>query len=205
MENDKREILHLCDFDGTLTNGDTLLHFLWFALSPPNRLKIAFWAPWRFVVLLFSGRWSNDAAKEELISICFKGKTQLELEALGNAFCQEVLPGLIRYSLLETLQKARSRQERVVIVSASLDIWLKPFCRQEWFEVLCTELEYKKTGALEAPLFTGNFELPNCNRAEKARRIQMAYFLPDFQHIIAYGNSEGDAAMFDLAHEVVRF
>jgi HAD superfamily phosphoserine phosphatase-like hydrolase len=205
MLTDNREILHLCDFDGTLTKGDTLLHFLWFALSPSARLKVTLLAPIRFTGLLFTGSWSNDRAKEQLLSLCFKGKTRVELEKSGEAFCQEVLPGLIRSSLLETLLKARGRQERVVIVSASLDIWIKPFCQQEGFEWLCTELEYKKIGAHGAPQFSGYFGLPNCNRAEKARRIQMAYSLSDFRHIIAYGNSKGDYDMYALANEVVRF
>ncbi|HAD13191.1 MAG TPA: hypothetical protein DCF33_12240 [Saprospirales bacterium] len=205
MTNDKQDILHLCDFDGTLTRGDTLLHFLWFALNPVSRIKVALLTPFRFAGLFFTGSWSNDKAKEQLLSLCFKGKTQQEMETLGKAFCTNVLPGLIRSSLLDTLRQARRRQQRVVIVSASLDIWIKPFCEQEGFEWLCTVLEYKKIGAHEAPQFTGYFDLPNCNRAEKARRIQGAYSLSDFRHIIAYGNSKGDEAMFALAHEVIHF
>ena len=33
------------------------------------------------------------------------------------------------------------------------------------------------------------------------RRIKASYNLDEFNHIYAYGDSEGDKAMLDLAHE----
>ncbi|HLP92579.1 MAG TPA: HAD family hydrolase [Saprospiraceae bacterium] len=203
----KASILHLCDFDGTLTTSDSLLHFLWFASGPGQWLRALVLVPCYFTGLLLQGKWSNARAKEGLLRIFFKGKARQELEAIGVAFCWEKLPGITRRALLDTLKAAADRGEQVVIVSASPEIWLAPFCREAGFALLCTELAYQQTGVFphETPRFTGYFATPNCNGAEKARRILEAYSLADFSHIIAYGNSRGDEAMFGLAHEVVRY
>lgn len=203
----KASTLHLCDFDGTLTTGDSLLYFLWFASGPGQWLRALVLVPCYFTELLLQGKWSNARAKEGLLRIFFKGKTRQELEALGSAFCREKLPGMLRRELFADLKAAIVRKEQVVIVSASPEIWLAPFCRESGFALLCTELAYQQTGAFpqETPRFTGYFATPNCNGAEKARRIVEAYSLADFSRIIAYGNSRGDEAMFGLAHEVVRY
>lgn len=206
MDN-KPRILHLCDFDGTLTRGDTLFHFLRFAAGPLTWLRAMVLVPKCFLGLWLSGRWSKDRAKETLLSVFFKGRTRRDLEASGMAFCDQRLPAMMRRDLFTQLQLLVQQGEQVVIVSASLDIWLKPFCQTQGFELLCTELEFKKNGASsdEMPRFTGRFAVPNCNREEKARRVRAVYPLGQFDRIIAYGNSGGDEAMFALAHEVVRF
>ncbi len=197
--NSQPRLLHLCDFDGTLTRGDSLLRFLWFSL-PVSRLA---WGSFvvliKFLSLFFWGKWSNSTAKSALLSTFFKGKTMVELNALGAGFCSKIVPGLLRTDLLETLRLAAKNGDTVVIVSASLDLWLRPFCHLEGFDLLCTELEY-----LDGK-YTGRFSTPNCNGQEKAVRILTAYDLQSFEKTIAYGNSEGDAAMFDLADEVFKF
>ncbi|MCC7465911.1 MAG: haloacid dehalogenase-like hydrolase [Saprospiraceae bacterium] len=206
MDN-KPRILHLCDFDGTLTRGDTLWHFLKFAAGPVAWLRAMVLVPASFMGLWVGGKWSNDRAKEKLLAIFFKSRTKQEMEAAGMAFYRNRLPALLRQALLQQLLDAVKRGDQVVVVSASLDIWLKPFCHSYGFDCLCTELEFNENGTSPStmPRFTGRFAVPNCNRKEKERRIKAAYQLGQFDRIIAYGNSNGDEAMFALAHEVVHF
>jgi HAD superfamily hydrolase (TIGR01490 family) len=191
--------LHLCDFDGTLTRSDSLLHFLWFVVPMPRLVVGAFRLSFKFLGLFFSGKWSNSAAKAAVLAIYLEGKTRSELQTLGEAFCQQKLPLLLRTDLLNQLQLAQQAGETVVVVSASPDLWLEPFCRTAGFGLICTELSY------ESDIFRGQFATPNCNGPEKARRILAAYDLRAFDSIVAYGNSSGDAAMFDLAHKVLKF
>jgi HAD superfamily phosphoserine phosphatase-like hydrolase len=82
-------------------------------------------------------------------------------------------------------------------VSASLDIWVKPFADKYGVSCLCTETQYINGKC------TGKFETPNCNGLEKANRIRQRYDLAQYNEVIAYGNSRGDAAMFDLAAKTV--
>lgn len=197
--------LHLCDFDGTLTRRDSLLQFLMFAVPPQQLVGSGFVLIWRFFVLILKGKWSNEAGKETLLACFFKHRTARDLEVLGERFCREKLPALLRGSLLDQLRAARQKGDTVAVVSASPDIWLRPFCRAEGFDLLCTELEFASGEAGGLPRFTGRLATPNCNGPEKARRILATYDRSRFSNIIAYGNSGGDAAMFELAGERVKF
>ena len=191
--------LHLCDFDGTLTKGDSFVRFLLFAV-PVHQLAVGgFVLIFKFMGLVISGKWTNEAGKAAVLSQFFKGKTVEAMEELGTRFCRLKMPALLRKALLESLQQALQKNETVVIVSASPDVWLQPFCDQEGFGLICTELEYTEGQ------FTGKFATPNCNYDEKARRIRAAFDLNAFEKITAYGNSKGDAAMFAVADEVFRF
>ncbi|MDO8969547.1 MAG: HAD-IB family phosphatase [Saprospiraceae bacterium] len=191
--------LHLCDFDGTLTRGDSLLHFLWFVVPLPRLFLGGLRISFNFLGLLLTGKWSNSAAKAEVLAVYLEGKTRSELQTLGEGFCEQRLPSILRTDLLNQLKRVQEAGETVVIVSASPDLWLEPFCRSAGFGLICTELSY------ESDIFRGQFATPNCNGPEKARRILAAYDLRAFDSIIAYGNSGGDAAMFDLAHKVLKF
>jgi phosphatidylglycerophosphatase C len=125
-----------------------------------------------------------------------KRKTEAELATLGARFCLERLPQFLRPTLLARLRQGHQSGARVVIVSASPDVWLRPFCAAEGFDLICTMLAFDAVGR-----FSGQLATPNCNGAEKARRIRAAYDLAAFARIVAFGNSAGDAAMLALAHE----
>lgn len=199
METNKMtRTLVLFDFDGTLTKGDTLVRFLVFAL-PPGQLLLGFTSLlFQFLALFFQGKWSNGKAKALLFSTFFKGRSQAEIESLGARFCEQLLPGLFRQNMLNLLRDYRLRGATIAVVSASPDLWLKPFVQAENIQLICTELAYVDG------YFSGAFSTPNCNGAEKARRIQAEMPLANFEKIIAYGNSSGDEAMFALAHESYR-
>lgn len=195
----KSRSLHLCDFDGTLTRGDTLSRFLLFAVPWPRLVVGSMVLIFKFLQLLASGKWSSEAGKAAVLSEFFKGKTSAAMEGLGNAFCRQKIPGILRDRLLESLRLAKQKGDTVVIVSASLEVWLRPFCAQEGFDLLCTEL------AFQSGVFTGSFATPNCKGPEKARRIRETYDLTGYKKTIAYGDSRGDHEMFVLADEVLRF
>jgi phosphatidylglycerophosphatase C len=194
-----RKTLHLCDFDGTITHEDSLPRFLKFAVPVPGLIGGGFILIFRFLALILSGNWSKGAGKAALLSVFFKGRTTREMEELGNEFYRQKIPAMFRTALLAQLRTAHQNGDTVVVVSASLDVWLRPFCAKEGFGLLCTELEY-----LDGR-FTGQFATPNCKGAEKATRIQSAYKLSTFHKILAYGNSKGDAEMYALATKVFKF
>lgn len=207
MEQTNRLILF--DFDGTLTWSNSLREYLLFAaqwgrqrgregrrLRAWRRLLAAVpMLAMRLLGLLLSGRWSNGRVKENMIGYFFAGKTVEDMRALGERFCREVLPDRMRPEALAALRAYRDSGATVAVVSASLDLWLQPFCSAEQVRMICTE------AAFENGQFTGRFATPNCNKAEKGRRVRAAFDLKKFDHIIAYGNSSGDAALFELADE----
>ncbi len=192
-------VIHLCDFDGTLTHEDSFVRFLWFAVPLPGLLGGGIVLIFRFLALIISGQWSKGAGKAAVLSVFFKGKTDREMAAKGTDFCQKKIPAMLRTPLFKQLLSVHQKGETVVIVSASPDLWLRPFCAEIGFGLLCTELKFVEGK------FTGKFATPNCNGAEKALRIKSAYALHTFDKIMAYGNSKGDEAMFELATKVFKF
>ncbi|MCC7506685.1 MAG: HAD-IB family phosphatase [Saprospiraceae bacterium] len=205
----RKNWLVLFDFDGTLTWSNSLLEYLLFAAQwgrkggrAGRRLRawrrFLFALPgiaFRLLKLLMSGRWSNGGAKESVIAYFFTGKTREELAQLGERFCMEVIPHRLRPELLEKMRAYRGSGATVAIVSASLDLWLQPFCRDEQVQMICTEAFFENNR------FTGHFATPNCNYAEKGRRVRAAFDLKQYDRIVAFGNSKGDFALFELAHE----
>lgn len=207
MQEPKRLVLF--DFDGTLTWSNSLLEYLLFAAQwgrqrgrEGHRLRA--WRRFlaavpalavRLLGLLLTGRWSNGRAKENVIAYFFTGKTAEEMRALGERFCREVLPSRMRPQAMTLLRAYRDAGAAIAVVSASLDLWLSPFCKAEKVAMICTE------AAFENGRFTGRFATPNCNYAEKGRRVKAAFDLQQFDQVVAYGNSRGDAALFELADE----
>lgn len=83
----------------------------------------------------------------------------------------------------------------VVVVSASIEDWLKPWCDENKVKLIATKLEFKNE------LITGRFASENCYGEEKVRRIKEVYALESFEYIYAYGDSSGDIKMLSLADE----
>lgn len=99
---------------------------------------------------------------------------------------------------MATLSKALKQGAQCLVVSASVDNWVKPFF-PDAVKVLGTQLEVKD-GRL-----TGRFTTPNCYGPEKVKRLKEAY--PDLEcnrdkyYIIAYGDSRGDKEILEFADE----
>ena len=81
----------------------------------------------------------------------------------------------------------------MVLVSASIDLYLKPLCKLLGIDLLCTETEVQN-GRL-----TGYYQSADCSRIEKKIRISQQYPIAEYASIYAYGNSEEDLEMFSLA------
>ena len=187
--------LVLFDFDGTLTKGDTFPQFIFFSQGYLRGIMgFIIYSPFAFLFLV--KLMDGSKLKEKLVSYYFKGEREDVLKIMGNEFIQDLKKrdGLNEL-LVQKLNTYNDEGNTVAIVSASLDIWLKPFCDQNKTDCLCTEIEYVNG------VCSGKLRTPNCNRAEKAIRIKQKYNLSDYSKIIAYGNSKGDEAMMNLANE----
>lgn len=120
------------------------------------------------------------------------GRRRLPL--LGERYATETLPALIRPAALERIVWHQRRGDQVVVVSASLDVYLEPWCRALGVDVICTQLE-AADGRLTGKYFQGD-----CCGADKTRRIRERYRLADYATIYAYGDTEDDRQMLDMAH-----
>lgn len=81
----------------------------------------------------------------------------------------------------------------MVVVSASLDVYLEPWCKSMGVDVICTQVE-ARSGHL-----TGKYVDGDCCGEAKATRIRRRYALSDYATVYAYGDTEEDRHMLEMA------
>ena len=181
------------DFDGTLTRRDTLVPFLASIARRTTLLGAAGPVAWDLV------RRHRDAAKEQLLTRVLRGREPAEIVAAGRAYGDHLVGRSIVRGARERLAWHQREGHRVVIVSASLDVYLQEVARMLGIDdVICTELEVDEAGR-----YTGRMLGGNCRGVEKARRLR-AHLGADTSVLWAYGNGSGDDAMLALAAHPVR-
>lgn len=189
--------LALFDFDGTITTRDSFPLFLKFALSP---LRFYFSLPLisPFVFGYFTGLINGEKLKIRLLDFYFRGSTETELNEIGHKFVDFLKTrNYIKSQMIDTINQYRSQGFEICIVSASPCIYLKAFASSIQANLICTELHF------ESGKYSGKFRTLNCNGPEKLVRIKASYDLNSYSKIVAYGNSEGDMEMLELAHEKI--
>jgi phosphatidylglycerophosphatase C len=185
--------LALFDFDGTVTTKGTYPGFVRFAVRPRRKVVGGIiLSP--LIVGYRGGLVSDRAIRKALSRIGFWGEEPERLRWLGEQYANEVLPKLIRPVAFEKIAWHKARGDRVVVVSASLDVYLQPWCRSLGVEVICTQLEVSD-GRL-----TGRYVGGDCCGETKARRIRERYCLDDYETISAYGDTEEDRQMLEMAN-----
>lgn len=184
--------LALFDFDGTITVNDTFSAFLPHAVSPRRLLlgRIVL-AP---VVLGYKlGLVSAPMIRTLASAFAFRGKDEAALRAAGERYARERLPGFVRPQALERIRWHQSRGDRVVVVSASLDVYLGTWCAAHGVELICNELEVRE-GRMTGRMREGD------RGAFKSQLIMDRYRLGEYNDVYAYGDTHEDEAMLDLAN-----
>jgi len=192
LNSSMKQGLALFDFDGTITNKDSLLEFIKFSSGKMNfYLVMSMFLPLIFYHVLLKK--DGEVAKRKVLSFFFKGKTKKALDDLGKSFAREIIPKILLSAALDEIQMHKDRHHRVIVISASLESWLRPWTSRMNLELISTEMEFRNGK------FTGRFATPNCNGQEKVNRIEAYLNLQDYYPIYAYGNSKGDRPMLELA------
>lgn len=183
----ERAVLAVFDLDGTITRGDTLLPFLRFAAGTARMLlALRRILPWLAAFAL--GRISRDRAKEALLQASLGEIPMTQLQARGEAFARERLPGMTRPQALERLAWHQARGHHCVLLSASPAVYVEPWGRAAGFdEVLATRLQCDDQGRC-----TGRLDGANCRGEEKLRRLEAQYGDLAQLTIFGYGDSPAD-------------
>lgn len=184
--------LALFDFDGTITSKDSLLEFIKFTSGKIGFLLVmGLFAP--LILYYVFVKKDGEIAKMKVLAFLYKGKSNEELSKLGRDFSEQIIPQILLPKALDEIQRFKERGDRIIVISASLEIWLKPWTDKLGLELLCTRMEFVNGK------FTGKFATPNCNGEEKVKRINAHLDLKTYNPIYAYGNSSGDKPMLALA------
>ena len=180
------------DFDGTITHRDTLFEIIRFQKGEGALYAgLLLLAP--ALVTMKLKLISKQKGKELVLRHFFGNMPIEEFRDKCAAFCRDRLPALIRENALKEIKQHISKGHRVVVVTASGQEWVKPWCDCQGIECIGTQLEI-----LDAKV-TGRIQGVNCNGEEKVRRIRQQFDLPVFGDIYAYGDTNGDKPMLQLA------
>ena len=185
--------LYLFDFDGTLTYKDTMFLFLKF--YNPAKYSFQFLKHVPLFVLLKLKLANAEAVKKSFISSILEGESKYQIEKKAKLFFEENYPSLFRENALDFINNINRENTESYIVSASLDIWVKPFAEKFNIKLLSTEAEFQND------IFTGKFVGKNCNKEEKVNRIKTELGDKKYDKIIAFGDTSGDKPMFKFANE----
>lgn len=185
--------LALFDFDGTLTLGDSFVPFARLQASRRRKL-VADVCLSPLVVGYKLGYVHATSARQSVAWFAFRGRPMSDVAQWGERFAQQVIPRNLRTEAFERLEWHRAQGDTIVVVSASLEPYLAPWCRQHGVQLICTRLETRQG------VCTGRYLHGDCTGAEKARRIRERFELQRYPQIYAYGDTPEDREMLALAH-----
>ena len=192
-----RRVVAAFDFDGTLTDRDTLVPFLVRAFG---RRRVAA----TFLALPFTGIGyllrlvGIDEFKRRVLRRLVAGVPVQRLHALGPAHARAIAPWL-RPQALRRVEWHRARGHRLVLVSATLDLYLAPVAEQLGFDhLLCSRLAVRRD-ADGTPRFTGELDGADCTGAEKPRRLAALVGAGREVELHAYGDGRGDRELLAAA------
>lgn len=180
------------DFDGTITTDDSLLKFIRFVVGD-MKFIIGLCVLSPMLVIYKLKLIPNYMAKQMMLSYFFKGMGEKEFMEVASKYSLEHIDTIVRSLAMERIQWHQAQGDKVIVVSASLECWLKPWCEKNALELLATKLR------IENGIVTGQFLTKNCYGIEKENRIKEAYDLSSYEQIYAYGDSRGDREMLTLA------
>jgi len=186
--------LVLCDFDGTITKKDSLADFVQYAIGKPmyymGLLKLS-----PILLAYYIGAIPNNTAKEKLITHFFEKWNATDFQKLADEYSLNRLESIIRIKAMNRIRWHQQQGDKIVIISASIECWLKAWCKKNRLDLIATELKINNNK------LTGKFSTPNCYGIEKVNRIRESYDLSRYEYIYAYGDSRGDKELFAIADE----
>lgn len=187
-----RQTVVAFDFDGTLSRKDCVVPFLR-RVAGLQRL-VAGLAKQAPRVVQAGARRDRDTMKAMATMVALGGESVGRVTALAAGFADAVVRNGLRDDTLARMRRHREEGARIVIVSASYEVYLLPIGERLGVDgVLGTRL------AVVDGRFTGRLDGPNCRADEKVNRldawIAAAGLDRSTLHVEAYGDSSGDDAL----------
>ncbi len=184
--------LALFDFDGTITTEDTFTKFIFSVLDKKSlllgRIKLL-----PYIVGYKVGIIKGTTIRQKIVKVGLAGRSYKDLSTKAKDFSVSYIDTVIRDNAKTRIKEHLDNGDKVIIVSASLDIYLKDWCSRNGLELICAELE------VEEGLLTGNYLFGDCSGKAKADKVKDYCDLSQFNEVYAYGDTLEDRELLDLA------
>jgi HAD superfamily hydrolase (TIGR01490 family) len=182
------------DFDGTITTDDSLIKFIRFVVGDAKfvtGMVVLFPMLTAYKLKLIP----NYRAKEYMLSYFFKGMNEEKFKGIAQEYSLNHIDSIVRFKAMKKIAWHKEQGHEVVVVSASIECWLKPWCDKNGLSLIATKMQMQDSKV------TGKFLTKNCYGVEKVNRIKELYNLNKYDYIYAYGDSSGDKELLELANE----
>lgn len=189
-----KQVVAAFDFDGTLTHRDSLFPFLLYVAGPLKfSLKLVTLLP--SLSLYALGLLRNDIAKQIVLRRFLANMDIGTIDQYAMQFAAMKLPALLSSDAMQRLEWHLQQGHRCVVVSASLENYLRPWANKAGFnDILGSKLVIQAAGTV-----SGNLQGENCFGPEKMRRLQALLGPREGYILYAYGDSRGDKELLSAA------
>lgn len=188
----KYQTLALFDFDSTLCKIDSFTGFIFFALPKWQIImRGMIILPW--IIAYYLKLYPAHLMRPKLFKQMFKGQKQYQITAAASAYARQLVEQHLSSDLYAQLRQHQVCNHQVVLVSASVNVYLAPLCERLKIQLICTELDDTQQK------MTGLYSTPDCSHHQKKIRILKTLNIEQYTTIYAYGNSDEDSAMLSLA------
>jgi phosphatidylglycerophosphatase C len=174
------------DLDNTITRGDSLLRFLRFALQrrPSRWLRLPLLP---LALVRYGLKRDRGAFKGALLHATVGGLDRAEASALVDGFVAAFPRSALRPDALSTIEQHRSRGDRLILLSASPDLYVEPLGRRLGFtQVLASPVQWR------GDRLDGHLAGPNMRGPEKRRAVETLRAANPGCFIAAYGDARAD-------------
>ena len=164
------------DFDGTITTDDSLLKFIRFVVGDIKfLLGLVILSP---ILIIYKLKFiPNYKAKQYMLSYFFKGMKEKEFSEIATEYSLKHIDTILRKEAMQKISWHNDKGHTVVIVSASIECWLKPWCDKNNLHLIATKLEVLDN------TITGRLLTKNCYGIEKVNRIKKSFNLSTFEGV----------------------
>lgn len=196
-----KPIIAAFDFDGTLTDRDTLLPFLYYVSGRKKTIKALLELTPEFFCYLV-GSVSRQKVKEQILSKVIGLESQKAMQKKGTEFAEKIIPTLLKPGMLKRLLWHQSQGHHCILISAAVDLYIQPWGQIMGFQtIISSHCEVNTQGQL-----TGNLIGLNCWGKEKVRRLTEIIGPRDRYELYVYGDSLGDTELLEMAdHAFYRY
>jgi phosphatidylglycerophosphatase C len=180
------------DLDGTITYRDTLVPFLLHVLRRRPLRVLRLWPlPW--ALARYAVRQDRGVLKQSLIRYVLGGLGRAEIAAHVERFLDALWPSGLRPGALEAIERHRVAGDRLVLLSASPDLYVPRIgTRLGFADVVCTGVQWDEE-RLHGDLTTANRHGP-----EKRRCVEELRARHPAARFVAYANAASDLAHLEI-------